>query len=88
VVFQNLKLFQLDLTPRYGLTNYSRFNQPLPNQYFILLLIPILYKSSTKENIWLRKEIGGYEDEKCHLICFLNLQGLLANCWGGGGWQD
>jgi hypothetical protein len=34
----------------------------------------------TKENICLKKKIiGEYDDEKCHLICFLNFHGLLGD---------
>ncbi len=29
----------------------------------------------TIENIWLKKEVGEYDDKKCHLICFLNFYG-------------
>ncbi len=32
-----------------------------------------------KENIWLKKEVGLFDDEKCHLICFVNFRGLLGN---------
>ncbi len=32
----------------------------------------------SKVNIWLKKEIE-YDDEKCHLISFLNFHGLLRN---------
>jgi hypothetical protein len=32
-----------------------------------------------KENIWLKIEIGEYDDEKCHLICYLNCYGPLLN---------
>jgi hypothetical protein len=54
-----------------------------------------------KENIWLKKKIEEYDDEKCYLICFLNFHELPRNpsavwvyilamdvcisCWGGGG---
>ncbi len=30
----------------------------------------------TKENIWLKKDIEEYDDEKCYLICFVNFHGL------------
>ncbi len=32
-----------------------------------------------KENIWFKKGIGEYDDEQCHLICFLNFCELLEN---------
>jgi hypothetical protein len=39
--------------------------------------------SLAKENVWLKKEIGEYDDEKCHLICYLNFHGLLGNLSAG-----
>jgi hypothetical protein len=32
-----------------------------------------------KENIWLKKEIGEYDDENRNLISFLNFHELLGN---------
>ncbi len=32
-----------------------------------------------KENIWLKQEKGEYDEEKYHVICYLNFHGLLGN---------
>ncbi len=33
----------------------------------------------TKETIWFKKEVGEYNEEKRHLICFLHFHGLQGN---------
>jgi hypothetical protein len=42
-------------------------------------MVKTAIKRPYKENIWLEKEIGEYDDVKCYLKCFLNFHGPPGN---------